>query len=108
HPPPPRGAPPTARTPPGGGMAVAAGGAVRAVLPLPVCGLLSDAPAAEVAARFAALRAAADGIAEWQPPYRVFKAVVGATLACNAGPHVTDLGIADGGTGAVFTSALIA
>ncbi|MBI0434710.1 adenine deaminase [Roseomonas sp. KE0001] len=92
----------------GGGMAVAAGGAVRAVLPLPVCGLLSDAPAAEVAARFAALRAAADGIAEWQPPYRVFKAVVGATLACNAGPHVTDLGIADGGTGAVFTSALIA
>ncbi|HWX47827.1 MAG TPA: adenine deaminase C-terminal domain-containing protein [Roseomonas sp.] len=91
----------------GGGMAVASGGEVHAVLPLPVCGLLSDAPAPEVAAQFAALRAAADGIAEWQPPYRVFKAVVGATLACNAGPHVTDLGIADGSTGALFAGALI-
>ncbi|MDJ0388088.1 adenine deaminase C-terminal domain-containing protein [Roseomonas sp. E05] len=91
----------------GGGMAVAAGGAVRAVLPLPVCGLLSDAPAEQVAAQFTALRAAADEIAEWQPPYRVFKAVVGATLACNAGPHVTDLGIADGGSGAVFPGALV-
>lgn len=92
----------------GGGMAVAAEGAVRALLPLPVCGLVSDAPAETVAARFAALRAAADGIAAWQPPYRVFKAVVGATLACNAGPHVTDLGIADGGTGLVYETALIA
>lgn len=91
----------------GGGMAVASGGTVRALLPLPVCGLVSDAPAATVAAQFAALRAAADDIAEWLPPYRVFKAVVGASLACNAGPHVTDLGIADGSDGRVFASALI-
>ena len=34
----------------GGGMAVASSGLVRAVLPLPVCGLISDAPAVEVAA----------------------------------------------------------
>lgn len=86
----------------GGGMAVAQEGAVRALLPLPVCGLLSDAPAAEVAAQFAALRAAAEGLTQWQPPYRVFKAIVGATLACNAGPHVTDLGIADGSSGEVL------
>ncbi|WP_419898470.1 adenine deaminase [Roseomonas sp. USHLN139] len=88
----------------GGGMAVASGGVVRALLPLPVAGLISDAPAAEVAAQFSALRAATDGIADWLPPYRVFKAVVGASLACNAGPHVTDLGIADGSTGEVFTT----
>jgi adenine deaminase len=36
-----------------------------------------------------------------------FKAVVGASLACNPGPHVTDLGIADGSTGEVFTDALV-
>jgi adenine deaminase len=91
-----------------GGMAVASGGVVRALLPLPVCGLLSDAPTEEVAAAFSALKQAAELIADWKPPYLVFKAVVGASLACNAGPHVTDLGITDGTTGDVFQSALIA
>ncbi|MCI0756755.1 adenine deaminase [Teichococcus vastitatis] len=91
----------------GGGMAVASGGRVRAVLELPVAGLVSDAPAAEVAAHFAALRDAADAIADWLPPYRVFKAVVGASLACNAGPHVTDRGIADGATGEMIPAALL-
>jgi len=38
----------------------------------------------------------------------VLKAVFGASLACNPGPHVTDLGIADGGSGRVFASALMA
>ncbi|GES51575.1 adenine deaminase [Rhizobium sp. NBRC 114257] len=82
----------------GGGMATAADGEVTAVLPLPVCGLLSDAPAKEVADDFARLRAAADAIADWMPPIRTFKAVVGASLACNPGPHVTDLGLTDGTT----------
>ncbi len=91
----------------GGGMAVAAAGAVTAVLPLPVCGLVSDAPATEVAAGLRALRAAADAIVDWQPPLLTFKAVVGASLACNPGPHVTDLGIADGSTGSVFAGALV-
>ncbi len=91
-----------------GGMAVASGGTVRAVLPLPVCGLLSDAPMADVGESFRALRDAADAIADWKPPYLVFKAIVGASLACNPGPHVTDLGITDGTTGEVFASALIA
>jgi adenine deaminase len=90
----------------GGGMAVAAGGAVRAVLRLPVCGLVSAAPAVEVAAEFRALRAAADAIVDWEPPLLTFKAVVGASLACNPGPHVTDVGITDGSTGEVFESAL--
>lgn len=85
----------------GGGMAVAQRGQVLAVLPLPVCGLLSDAPVAEVGAQLAALRAAADRVADWLPPLRSFKAIVGASLACNPGPHVTDVGICDGGSGEI-------
>jgi adenine deaminase len=85
----------------GGGMAVAMGGEILAVLPLPVCGLLSDAPTAEVARGFEALKAAADRIADWKPPFRVFKSVIGASLACNPGPHLTDLGLTDGSTGEI-------
>jgi adenine deaminase len=91
----------------GGGMAVATGGSVTATLRLPVCGLLSDAPAAKVAEELRALREAADAIVEWQPPLLTFKAVVGANLACNPGPHVTDVGISDGSTGDVFANALV-
>jgi adenine deaminase len=91
-----------------GGVAVAVGGTVRAVVELPVCGLISDEPTETVAAKFRALRAAAEPLTEWSPPYLVLKAVFGASLACNPGPHVTDLGITDGSTGGVFASALMA
>ena len=91
----------------GGGMAVAAGGQVLAKLTLPIGGLLSAAPTAEVAEGLRAVRAAAAQIADWQPPDLTFKAVVGASLACNPGPHVTDLGLADGSTGQVFADAVI-
>jgi adenine deaminase len=91
----------------GGGMAVATGGAVTATLRLPVCGLLSDAAAADVAKELRALREAADAIVDWQPPLLTFKAVVGASLACNPGPHVTDVGVTDGSTGDIFASALV-
>ena len=91
----------------GGGMATAARGSVTAVLRLPVCGLLSDAPATEVAAELRALRVAADAIIDWRPPLLTFKAIVGASLACNPGPHVTDVGITDGSTGEVFADAVI-
>ncbi len=37
-------------------------------------------------------------VADWEPPYRVFKAIEGTCLACNAGPHLTDLGLTDGGS----------
>jgi adenine deaminase len=83
----------------GGGMAVAEGGRVIALLELPVCGLVSDAPTAEVAASLKALRDAAGRVADWKPPIRTFKSIVGASLACNPGPHVTDMGISDGTTG---------
>ena len=82
----------------GGGMAVAVGGKPVACLPLPVCGLLSAERPATVADQFTRLRAAADSIADWKPPYRVFKAIVGASLACNPGPHLTDRGLTDGTT----------
>ena len=91
-----------------GGIAVAFDGSLRALVELPVCGLLSDASTGIVAAQFRALREAAEKLTDWSPPYLVLKAVFGASLACNPGPHVTDLGIADGTTGEVFASALLA
>ena len=92
----------------GGGLAVAANGAVTAVLPLPVCGLLSDAPTAEVGRMFAALRRAAEAVVDWPWPLPLIKAATGASLACNPGPHVTDLGIADGTTGELAPASLVA
>ncbi|NTJ44866.1 adenine deaminase [Agrobacterium larrymoorei] len=91
----------------GGGMAVAAGGQVTALLPLPLSGLVSDAPLSDVAAGFEMLREAVGNIVEWQPPYLVFKACFGATLACNVGPHQTDMGIADVLTGRVMETPVI-
>ncbi|NTZ92594.1 adenine deaminase [Agrobacterium tumefaciens] len=92
----------------GGGMAVASGGKVTALLPLPLSGLVSDAPLEDVAKAFEELRAAVGKVVEWQPPYLVFKACFGATLACNIGPHQTDMGIADVLTGRVMESPVIA
>lgn len=89
-----------------GGMAVARGGEVLEVLRLPVAGLLSELPPAETARAFARLRASADAVCDWQPPYRVFRAVTGASLACNAGPHLTDLGIADAASGGILDPVL--
>jgi adenine deaminase len=92
----------------GGGMAVASEGKVTALLPLPLSGLVSDAPLGDVAKAFEELREAVGRVVEWQPPYLVFKACFGATLACNIGPHQTDMGIADVLTGKVMESPVIA
>lgn len=91
----------------GGGMAAVSGGKVNALLPLPLAGLVSEEPLEEVADSFAALREAVGRIVDWQPPYLVFKACFGATLACNAGPHQTDRGIADVATGKVMESPIL-
>jgi adenine deaminase len=82
----------------GGGLAVAKNGAVTALAALPVAGLLSEEPPEQVAAALARVQAAADEVAEWKPPYRVFRACTGSCLACNPGPHLTDLGLTDGTT----------
>lgn len=92
----------------GGGLAVVSGGQLQAVLELPLCGLLSDRPAQEVAAAFSILREAADEIADFVEPLLSFRSVTGASLACNPGPHLTDLGLTDGSTGTIFTDSIIA
>ncbi|MEL6235411.1 MAG: adenine deaminase C-terminal domain-containing protein [Pseudomonadota bacterium] len=91
----------------GGGMAVAQDGEVTALLPLPLAGLVSDAPLSEIAEQLRAIRAALEPVIAWNPPYLTFKALVGATLACNAGPHQTDLGIADPLEGRLMSSPLL-
>lgn len=91
----------------GGGMAVASEGQVTGCLPLPLSGLVSAMTLEEVARGFSAVRAAMDEIVDWQPPYLVFKACFGATLACNAGPHQTDRGIADVVTGRLLESPVL-
>ncbi|CCM75312.1 adenine deaminase [Rhizobium mesoamericanum] len=88
----------------GGGMAVARSGQIEALLPLPVSGLVTEAPLEETATSFRAIRRAIEEIVDWRPPYLVFKACFGATLACNVGPHQTDRGIADVLTGQLLES----
>ncbi|MCC3717201.1 amidohydrolase family protein [Rouxiella badensis] len=82
----------------GGGMALAQNAELLASVEMPIAGMLSDLPASELAAQFKNLRELSAQIADWEPPYRVFKAIEGTCLACNAGPHLTDLGLTDGGT----------
>ncbi|MBB4575645.1 adenine deaminase [Rhizobium lentis] len=91
----------------GGGMAVARDGKIEAILPLPLSGLVTGASLKDTASAFAGIRKAMDKIVDWKPPYRVFKACFGATLACNAGPHQTDQGIADVVTGRVMESPVL-
>jgi len=91
----------------GGGMAVAKDGRIEVLLPLPLSGLVTDASLQETANGFAAIRKAMEKIVDWKPPYLVFKACFGATLACNIGPHQTDRGIADVITGKVLESPIL-
>ncbi|TFZ52686.1 adenine deaminase [Serratia proteamaculans] len=82
----------------GGGMALSQNGEILAQVAMPIAGMLSDLPATELAQQFKNLRDLSARIADWEPPYRVFKAIEGTCLACNAGPHLTDLGLTDGST----------
>jgi adenine deaminase len=88
----------------GGGMAVVHEGVVLALVELPVAGMLSELPAAALAENFKALRDAAGQVTEWKPPYWTFKAIEGTCLACNPGPHLTDLGLTDGSTQTLVSS----
>jgi Adenine deaminase (EC 3.5.4.2) len=82
----------------GGGMALAQRGEIVSHVAMPIAGMLSELPPSELAQQFRALRDRSSEIADWEPPYRVFKAIEGTCLACNAGPHLTDLGLTDGTT----------
>jgi len=92
-----------------GGVAVASGGSVLAQIALPIAGILSDRPAAEVARaqEHLLLAARAIGLPEGvlsQPLMQVFAS----TLACLPGPHVTDLGLMDGTTGELVAGPVLA
>jgi adenine deaminase len=62
---------------------------------LPIAGLISEQPLSDVANDFANLRAKLDALVDWQQPYLVFKALFGASLVCNAGPRLSDVGLVD-------------
>jgi adenine deaminase len=83
-----------------GGVAVASGGKVKAQVALPIAGILSDRPAAEVAANQHRVLAAARqvGLPEGSLSQPLMQ-VLAASLACLPGPHLTDLGLIDGTTG---------
>lgn len=86
----------------GGGIAIAQNGKITAMCEFPIAGLLSDAAPEQLASEFCAVREAAGKVVDWQPPYRVFKAIEGTSLACNPGPHLTDFGLADGTAGTLL------
>jgi adenine deaminase len=87
----------------GGGMAVVQNGRVLARMNMPLAGMLSSSAPEEVADSFRRVRLAAGAVVEWKPPYRIFKAIEGTSLACNPGPHLTDLGLTDGTTGEIVS-----
>jgi adenine deaminase len=80
----------------GGGFSVAQNGALLAQVDLPIAGMLSDLSPAALAEKFRAVRDAAGQVTDWNPPHWTFKSVQGTCLACNPGPHLTDLGLTDG------------
>lgn len=81
-----------------GGTAVVKDGKVAASLAYPVAGMLSLDGPEEVARAHKRIVEVAGEICTWQLPYRTFKALSGQSLACNPGPHLTDLGLTDGTT----------
>jgi adenine deaminase len=92
----------------GGGVAVATGGEVVARIELPIAGILSPLPAADVAAAQRRTQEAALDIgllpgAMTQP---LLQCLV-SSLACLGGPHVTDVGLVDGTTGELVGSMMV-
>lgn len=77
----------------GGGFVVAAGGALRAELPLPIAGLMSDRPQEEVADALVALRAAAAALGGTLP--EPFLQVAFLPLAVIPHLKITDRGLVD-------------
>lgn len=93
----------------GGGVAVAQNGEVVSILELPVAGILSPLPAAEVAQRQGEVGAAAEAIG--LPPGPLTQplfSVMLMSLACLTGPHVTDIGVVDGTLGQLVDDLVLA
>ena len=91
----------------GGGLVVVEEGRIIAELALPIAGLVSEQPLPEIAEQLSHIRQAMNKIVDWQPPYLVFKACFGASLVCNAGPHLSDFGIVDSHQGRILASPIL-
>jgi adenine deaminase len=93
----------------GGGIAVVCGGEVVAALPLPIAGILSDLPAAEVARLQNHVEKAAIEVGVPLAPLvqQPLFHVLASTLPCIPGPHLTDLGVVDGDNGTLVPSMLV-
>lgn len=76
-----------------GGIAVATGHEVRAILPLPVAGVVSAEPLAEVAARFRALRGVLRDLGVDHP--HLLMRLSTYTLPVSTGLRITDRGLVD-------------
>jgi adenine deaminase len=93
----------------GGGVAVVRDGRVVASIALPIAGILSPLSAAEVAEAQRVVQDAAVALGGTftpmltQPLFQVMLS----SLACLPGPHVTDVGLIDGTTGALVDSMLL-
>jgi adenine deaminase len=92
----------------GGGVAVVQDGQVVASIALPIAGILSPLPAAEVAEAQRVTQDACVALGGNFTPMLtqpLFQVMLSA-LACMPGPHVTDLGLMDGSTGRLVPSML--
>jgi adenine deaminase len=92
----------------GGGVAVVQGSDVLGHIPLPIAGILSPLPAAEVADAQRQTQDAAMSIGLFAPTLTqpLFQVML-SSLACLPGPHVTDVGLIDGTTGERVATALL-
>jgi adenine deaminase len=93
----------------GGGIAVVSDGEVVASLALPIAGILSDQPPAEVARLQNEVEQAAIAIGVPTAPLvqQPLFHILASTLPCIPGPHLTDLGVVDGDTGKIVPSMLL-
>lgn len=82
----------------GGGIILAKNKEILAKIELPIYGILSSKDAYTLAKEWKVLHQKSDEVTDWIPPHWTFKTIEGTSLACNPGPHLTDLGIFDGKT----------
>lgn len=90
-----------------GGLVVVKDGKVLASLPLPFCGLMRDDNLHNISNEFDQFIEAMNHVIEWQPPYLIFKACFGASLVCNAGPHLSDQGVVDTFSGTMLQTVVL-
>lgn len=82
----------------GGGIVLVQNNCIIYSVILPIFGMLSCSDGKSLSQEWSNLIKISHQITEWLPPYWTFKTIEGTSLACNPGPHLTDIGIFDGKT----------